>query len=176
VTRCPPRAAKVHNIRRAIDLLAALSPSAKPKRGLRPWTAEVADRLAELPAEELRLWQQLVPSIVVREQHRMPATWERVATAFIDEVGAGLAPTRLQEFWPARHAEVSLKHGGAQQAFRADAVAAARPRQQLAGRERCFYSRSRQRALSCHLRNVMVSVAGAINCEARRISCAARYL
>jgi hypothetical protein len=52
--------------------------------------------------------------MVVREQHRMPATWGRVATAFIDEVGTGLVATRLQEFWPARHAEVSLKRGGAQ--------------------------------------------------------------
>jgi len=110
----PARAAKIHNIRRAIDLLAVLTPSAKPKRGLRPWTADVADHLAELPAEELRHWQQLVLGMVVREQHRMPATWERVATAFIDEVGAGLVATRLQEFWPARHAEVSLKHGGGQ--------------------------------------------------------------
>lgn len=109
----PARPAKVHNIRRAIDLLAVLR-SAKPKRGLRPWTADVADHLAELPAEELRRWQQLVLGMVVREQHRMPATWERVATAFIDEVGTGLVATRLQEFWPARHAEVSLKQGGAQ--------------------------------------------------------------
>jgi len=153
--------------------------------------------------------------MVVREQHRMPARWERVATAFIDEVGAGLVATRLQEFWPARHAEVSLKHGGAQllkhfvwmlsllpdqptgdelasriptmtwrrqdpprEAFSRQRLHtwSHQPRQQLAGRERCFYSRSRQRALSCHLRNVTVSVAGAINPEARRISCAARYL
>lgn len=192
-----------------------LSPGAKPKRGLRPWTADVADHLAELPAEELRHWQQLVLGMVVREQHRMPARWERVATAFIDEVGAGLVATRLQEFWPARHAEVSLKHGGAQllkhfvwmlsllpdqptgdelasriptmtwrrqdpprEAFSRQRLHtwSHQPRQQLAGRERCFYSRSRQRALSCHLRNVTVSVAGAINPEARRISCAARYL
>ena len=115
MTPCrPARAAKVHNIRRAIDLLAVLSPSAKPKRGLRPWTADVADHLAEFPPQELRHWRQLVLGMVVREQHRMPATWERVATAFIDEVGAGLVAARLQEFWPARHAEVSLKHGGAQ--------------------------------------------------------------
>jgi hypothetical protein len=110
----PARASKVHNIRRAIDLLAVLTPSAKPKRGLRPWTADVADHLAELPGEQLRHWQQLVLGMVVREQHRMPATWQRVATAFIDEAGAGLVAARLQEFWPARHAEVSLRQGGAQ--------------------------------------------------------------
>jgi hypothetical protein len=108
------RAARIHNIRRAIDLFAVLSPKAKPKRGLRPWTADVADHLAGLPAEELRHWQQLMLGMVVREQHRMPATWKRVATAFIDEVGPGLVAARLQEFWPARHAEVSLKQGGAQ--------------------------------------------------------------
>lgn len=110
----PVRAAKIHNVRRTIDLLAVLTPSAKPKRGLRPWTANVADYLAELPPEELRHWQQLVLGMAVQEQHQMPATWQRVATAFIDEVGAGLIAVRLQDFWPARHAEVSLKQGGAQ--------------------------------------------------------------
>lgn len=76
-----------------------LTPSAKPRRGLRPWTAGVADHLAGLPGEELRQWQQLVLGMVVREQHRMPATWERAATAFIDEAGAGLITVRLQELW-----------------------------------------------------------------------------
>jgi hypothetical protein len=110
----PARAAKVHNIRRTIDLLAVLTPSAQPRRGLRPWTADVADHFAGLPADELRHWQQLVLGMVVQEQHQMPGTWERVATAFIDKAGAGLVATRLQEFWPARHAGVSLKQGGAQ--------------------------------------------------------------
>jgi hypothetical protein len=110
----PAYALKVQNIRRSIDLLAVLTPSAKPKRGLRPWTADVADHLAGLPADELRHWQQLVLGMVVREQHQMPATWERAAAAFIDDVGASLVATRLQEFWPTRRAEVSLKQGGAQ--------------------------------------------------------------
>jgi hypothetical protein len=108
------RAGKVHNIRRAIDLLAVFTPRAAPTRGLRPWTAEVADHLAGLPADELRRWQQLALGMVVREQHRMPATWGRVATAFADEAGADGVVARLQEFWPARHADASLKQGGAQ--------------------------------------------------------------
>ena len=110
----PAHALKVQNIRRAIDLLAVLSPGAEPQRGLRPWTAGVARHLAQLPTGELRHWQQLVLGMAVQEQHRIPATWERIATAFTGEVGAGLVATRLQEFWPARHAEVSLKQGGAQ--------------------------------------------------------------
>lgn len=110
----PARASKIHNIRREIDLLAVLTPSAKPKRGLRPWTADVADYLAALSADELRRWQQLVLGMVVREQHRMPATWQRAAASFLGGAGAGLVAARLQEVWPARGAEVSLKQGGAQ--------------------------------------------------------------
>jgi hypothetical protein len=110
----PARALKVWNVRRSIDLLALLRPGARPRRGLRPWTGDVADQLAKLPAEELRHWQQLVLSMAVREQHRMPATWERVAAAFIKDVGADLVATRLLGFWPGLGAEVSLKQGGAQ--------------------------------------------------------------
>jgi hypothetical protein len=110
----PVRAAKIHYVRRAIDLLGVFTPRAKPQRGLRPWSADVADHLAGLPAGELRYWQQLALGMVVREQHRIPATWERVAIAFIDDVGADRVAMRLQGFWPASHAEVSLKQGGAQ--------------------------------------------------------------
>jgi hypothetical protein len=105
---------QLQHVRRSIDILAVLRPSPPPRRGVRAWSAEVADALARLDATELARWQQLVLSMSVREPHSIPRTWAGEANAFVGQLGPDLVTSRLGEFWPQEGTVVSLNAGGAQ--------------------------------------------------------------
>jgi len=110
----PARSVQLKNLLRSVDLLGVLDPPQPPGRGVQPWTVRISEQLLGMAEEERQAWQQLVLSMAVREPHTMPATWARVARAFVEELGTDTVVGRLQEFWPEAGEEVSLKRGGAQ--------------------------------------------------------------
>jgi hypothetical protein len=107
-------AVKVGQLRRAADLLSVLTHTPQPVRGQRPWIDTVAEVLADLDADELRVWQRLVIAMSVGERHVMPSTYATIATTVIDELGPTTVLDRLRVCWPDTDRTVSLKRSGAQ--------------------------------------------------------------
>jgi len=107
--------AQIQLARQRGNLLSVLAPWPPPTNGKpQPWIDTVGQRILATGDHERSLWQQLVLTMNFDGRYTLTARWRKVATPFVEQLGADHVLGRLHEFWPEADTRVCLERSGGQ--------------------------------------------------------------